>query len=192
MFNQKLKTMKIKVLLLATLFAFGFLAVHAQNVQKGDKVLNLGIGLGNALYSGSYYKSSVPPISASLEVVAKDGLFDGKGALGIGGYLGYAAYKWEYSGWGYTYTNIIIGPRGYIHYSFMDKLDTYAGLLIGYNIISAKEFGTSSGYDYSSSSSGLIWSGFIGGRYYFSDKFAVMLELGSGITYLNIGIALKL
>jgi hypothetical protein len=183
--------MKIKVLLFATLFAFGFLSLQAQIVEKGDKILNLGVGLGNALYSGSYYKSSVPPVSGSLEVVVKDDLFGGAGALGIGGYLGYAAYKWEYSGWGYKYTNIIIGPRGYVHYNFIDKLDTYGGLLLGYRISNAKEFGTSFGYDYSSSASGVIFSGFIGGRYYFNDKFAGMLELGSGITYLNIGVALK-
>lgn len=184
--------MKIKTLLFAALFTFGYFLSQAQEVKQGDKVLNLGIGLGSALYSGSYYKSSVPPISASLEVVVKDELFDGKGALGLGGYLGYSAYKWEYSGWGYKYTNIIIGPRGYVHYGFIDKLDTYAGLLIGYNVVSSSEFGNSiPGYNYSSSGGGLIWSGFIGGRYFFSDKLAGMLELGSGITYLNIGIALK-
>ncbi len=191
MLNLKLEIMKIKALLFAALFTFGFISLHAQEVKQGDKILNLGIGLGSALYSGSYYKSSVPPISGSLEVIVKDELFDGNGALGLGGYVGYSAYKWEYSGWGYKYTNIIIGPRGYVHYGFMDKLDTYAGLLIGYNVVSSSEFGTSFGYDYSNSSGGLIWSGFIGGRYYFSDKFAGMVELGSGITYLNLGIALK-
>lgn len=183
--------MKIKTLFFSALFIFGFFLSQAQEVKQGDKILNLGIGLGSALYSGSYYKSSVPPISASLEVVVKDDLFDGKGALGVGGYLGYSAYKWEYNAWGYKYTNIILGPRGYLHYNFMEKLDTYAGLLIGYNVVSSKEFGNRGSQVYSSSSSGLIWSGFIGGRYFFNDKLAGMLELGSGITYLNIGIAVK-
>jgi hypothetical protein len=184
--------MKLKILLFAILFVCGNFLANAQTVAKGDKILNLGIGLGSALYSGGYYKSSMPPISASLEVVVKDDLFDGNGALGLGGYVGYSAYKWEYSSWGYKYSNIIIGPRGYIHYGFLDKLDTYAGLFLGYNIATAKEFGNSvPGYDYTASSGGFIWSGFIGGRYFFSDKFAGMLELGSGITYLNIGVALK-
>ena len=44
--------MKFKSLILAALFAFGFFLANAQVVEKGDKVLNLGIGLGTALYSG--------------------------------------------------------------------------------------------------------------------------------------------
>lgn len=189
--------MKIKSLLLATLFAFFYLFASAQEVAKGDKILNLGVGFGTALYSGTGYNSSVPPISGSLEVVIKDDLFDGKGALGVGGYLGYASYKWKYSGSGYDYgwkyTNLIIGPRGYLHYSLLEKLDTYAGVMIGYNIVSAKETGNSiPGYDYSASSSGVIFSGFVGARYFFNDNLAGMVELGSGIAYLNLGVALKL
>jgi len=117
--------MKLKSLLLAVLVAFGFLSVNAQVIEKGDKILNLGVGFGSALYSGSGYNSSVLPISGSLEVVIKDDLFDGNGAVGVGGYLGYSAYKWKYSGDnGYKYSNIIIGPRGYLHYNFVENLDT--------------------------------------------------------------------
>lgn len=184
--------MKFKSLFLATFFLCGFLFANAQVVAKGDKVLNLGVGFVSALYSGAGYTGSVPPISGSLEVVIKDDLFDGKGAIGVGGYLGYAAYKFEYSGWGWKYTNIIIGPRGYLHYNLMDNLDTYAGAMLGYNILSSKETGNSiPGYNYNASKSGLIFSGFIGARYFFSDKLAGMVELGSGIAYLNLGVALK-
>jgi hypothetical protein len=185
--------MKFKSLFLVTLFAFGGLFANAQVVEKGEKILNLGIGLGTALYSGSGYTGSVPPISGSLEVVIKDDLFDGKGAVGVGGYLGYAAYKWEYSGWGWKYSNIIIGPRGYLHYNLIDNLDTYGGVMLGYNILSSKETGNSiPGYNYNASSGGVIFSGFLGARYYFNDKFAAMAELGSGIAYLNLGVAIKL
>ncbi len=164
--------------------------------KKDDLVVNLGIGLGSALYSGSYYKSSIPPVSISIEKGIVDNVLE-KGVIGIGGYLGYSAYKWEYTyaadSYGWKYSNIIIGARGNFHYPFLDKLDTYAGVLIGYNIVSTKEFGVDlGGYNYSASSGGIIWSGYVGGRYYFSDKFAAMLELGAGITYLNLGIAIML
>jgi hypothetical protein len=197
MFNLKLLIMKLKNLLLLTLFAFGYLLANAQEVAKGDKILNLGVGFGTALYSGSGNTSSVPPISGSLEVVIKDDLFEGKGAIGVGGYLGYTAYKWKYSGAGYDYgwkyTNVIIGPRGYLHYSLVEKLDTYAGVMLGYNIVSAKETGNSiPGYNYSASSGGVIFSGFVGARYFFNDKLAGLVELGSGIAYLNLGIALRI
>ena len=183
--------MKFKSLLLALVVAFSF--ANAQVVEKGDKVLNLGVGLGNALYSGIGYTGSIPPISGSLEVVIKDDLFDGNGAIGVGGYLGYSSYKWAYSGWGWKYSNIIIGPRGYLHYNFLDNLDTYAGLMLGYNILSSKETGNSiPGYNYNASSGGVIFSGFLGARYFFNDNVAAMVELGSGIAYLNLGVAFKL
>lgn len=185
--------MKFRSLFLATLLSFGFLVATAQEVAKGDKILNLGVGLGTALYSGGGYTGSVPPISGSLEVVIKDDLFDGKGAIGVGGYLGYAAYKWKYSGWEWKYSNIIIGPRGYLHYGLLEKLDTYAGIMLGYNIVSAKETGNSiPGYNYNATGSAFIFSGFIGARYFFNEKVAAMAELGSGIAYLNLGVALRL
>jgi len=173
----------------AILFIAGISAQESTFV-KGDKVLNVGIGLGNALYVGSYYHMQVPPLSASLEIGVKDGIAE-KGSIGVGGYLGYSSYKWDYSGWGYKYSNFIIGARGAFHYPLVNKLDTYVGLLIGVNIVSSKEFGTPIGYNYNASSTGLAWSGFLGGRYYFTPKFAVMAELGYGITYLNLGVALK-
>ena len=183
--------MKLKSLILASLFAFGFLLANAQVVKKGDKLLNLGIGFGTALYHGTGYTGSVPPVSGSLEVLVKDDLFDGKGAIGVGGYLGYAAYKWKYSGDdGWKYSNIIIGPRGYLHYNLMDKLDTYAGLMLGYNIVSSSWYGSGMSIG-SASSGGVIFSGFLGARYFFNDKVAAMAELGSGIAYLNLGVALK-
>ena len=46
--------------------------------------------------------------------------------------------KYEYSGWGWKYSNIIIGARGNFHYPLMNKLDTYTGLLLGYNVSSFK------------------------------------------------------
>jgi hypothetical protein len=63
--------------------------------------------------------------------------------------------------------------------------------MLGFNISSVKDFGTYAGYVHGSSG-GVVGAWFLGARYYFSDKFAVMGELGYGITYLNLGIALKL
>lgn len=62
-----------------------------------------------------------------------------------------------------------------------------------YNIVSAKTYGYEGSWNnYSSSVSGFTGSWFLGGRYYFTDNFAGLLELGYGIAYLNIGVALKL
>jgi hypothetical protein len=182
-----------KLILLAVAVVFSLTQMLAQEstFSKGDKVLNLGIGFGSGFYSGTYYKTSVPPISASFEVGVKDGVID-KGSIGVGGYFAYASHKWEYSGWGWKYTDLIIGARGTFHYPLVNKLDTYTGLVLGYHVASSKEFGNSiPGYDYSASAGGMIYSWFVGGRYYFSEKFGAMAELGVGIVYLNLGVALK-
>ena len=182
---------KILLLFVITLFSLSQLVAQDAVFVKGDKGLNLGIGLGNTLYSGSYYKSQVPPVSASLEVAILDGILD-KGVLGVGGYLGYSSSKYEISGWGWKYSNIIIGPRGNFHYPLINKLDTYTGLMLGYNIVSSKEFGSTTGYDYTASSGGIVWAWFVGARYYFKEKFGLFAELGYGIAYLNLGVTLKL
>ena len=180
---------KIFVILLLSLFSLPLLTAQESLFNVGDKVVNLGIGFGSTLYVGSFYSSTVPPVSISFEKGFKDGILE-KGTIGIGGYLGYSSYKWESFGWGWKYTNIILGARGNFHYPLVDKLDTYAGLLLGYRISTSKEFGTTAGIE-PSSGGGVVFNPYIGGRYYFTDKFAGMAELGYGISYLNIGIALK-
>ncbi len=182
---------------LGLLMAFFTAALMAQDpiFFKGDKVLNLGIGFGTSLYSGGYNSMTVPPISASYEVGIQDDVLD-IGSIGVGGYIGYLAYKWEstYFGgnYGWKYSNLVIGARGTFHYPLLEKLDTYTGLMLGFNIVSSKEFGDYTGTGFSSSSSGVVWAWYAGGRYYFSDKIAGMLELGYGISYLNLGIAIKM
>jgi len=158
--------------------------------NKGDKVINLGIGIGNTLYSGSYYTRGVPPISVSYEQGIVDGIAE-KGVIGILGYVGYTSYKYDYLGWGYKYSNIIIGAGGLFHYPLVNKLDTYAGILLGYNIATATEFGTYPGYDYNASSGGIVFSGFVGARYYFTESVAAFAQVGYGIAYLTFGVSFK-
>lgn len=174
-------------------FIFFAFSLNAQNTtfNEGDKVLNLGIGFGSTLYSGSYYTNRIPPVSASFEVGVKDELFDENSSLGIGGYLGYTGAKWDYMNYGWSYTSIIAGARGALHYQFVDNLDTYTGLMLGYNIVSSKSHGTAGNIS-NSVGSGLTFSWILGGRYYFNDNLAGLLELGYGVAYLNVGIALKI
>jgi len=185
--------MKIKNLLVTALCLVSLVAANAQtpSFNKGSGVLNLTIGFGNGLYSGT--TSSVPPIAASYEVGIVDNIAE-KGSIGIGGYLGYTSAKWDF-GYGYSVksSDIVIGVRGLFHYPFVDKLDTYAGLLLGYDINSWSTTGTAfEGISASNSYGGLKIGIFAGARYYFSDMFAGVVEVGTGLAYFNIGVALKL
>ena len=192
-----------RMFLLANVNAQDEVSSSPKSFSKGDKVLNVGIGIGSTLYSGSYYTTQIPPLSASLEVGLLDDLFEVEGLnLGVGGYIGFSRSQYKYSyydlgedreyEWGWRYTYIIIGARGVLHYQLTEKLDTYTGLLFGPNIVTSKEFGDwEEGYVGSAASSGLAYSYFIGARYYISDSFGLMGELGYGISYLNLGVSLK-
>jgi hypothetical protein len=172
------KTMK-KVLMFLFLPCFFFPQLVAQEstFSKGDKVLNIGVGIVSLL--GSEYTVTFPPITGSLEFGVADNVLK-KGAIGVAPFIGFGAYKYEI----YNYTYIPIGVRGIFHYPLVKKLDTYAGLLFGYFIVSGNQIGSA----YESRGYGSV---FIGGRYYFSEKFAAMLELGADIIPLHIGVAYK-
>lgn len=177
-----------KLLMFIVLVTFSVASLTAQETtfNKGDKVVNLDLSVFSSLYSGVGYTSVVPRLSASMEIGIVDNILE-KGSVGVGGYLDFSSHK--YSNY-WKSTSIIIGPRGAFHYALVDKLDTYAGLIIGYNIYSSKWIG--SGYELSDSSSGGLVSGeFVGARYYFSDNFAANAELGVGIFNMNIGVSLK-
>jgi len=190
--------MKKLFITLAVIFAYVSASTAQDDVfQKGDVVIHAGVGLGSYL-GGTGYKSTLPPIIISGEYGLTDALIKktGKGYVGVGGYLAYSANKYEIGtydndkyGWKYSY--IIVGARGAFHYQFIPKLDTYAGVMLGYNIASSSYYGYSGYTGTASSAGGFAYSGFAGARYYFSDKLAVFAEVGYGIAALELGIALK-
>lgn len=202
--------MKKRNLLLVATFMLSLFIAKAQNPATGDKIISLGIGFGNNFTAASEELSNtIPPLFSSFEYILKDNVFsDGKGAIGIGGVARFMNYKYSRisysgtefgtirktalksavassSGYGSKYSRFIIGPRAYLHYSLLYKLDTYAALMLGLNNVSWGSGNTNNTH------TSLTWSLFVGSRYYFTDNIAAMLELGYGATYVNIGIAYK-
>jgi opacity protein-like surface antigen len=167
----------------------------AQDVfQRDDLVINAGIGLNNTFYSGEGYSNSILPLSVSAEYGVADRLINGdNGSIGVGGYLGYAGAKWRYLGHdhGWKYRSVIIGARGAFHYQFAPALDTYAGAMLGYNIVSAKTWGSVTGLA-AASGSDFDFALFLGARYWFNPGLAGFLELGYGISNINIGLSFRL
>ena len=183
--------MKVKILTLAAIVSCSLMMVNAQTptFQKGDKILNLGIGFGG--YSPSGYQVKTPSVSASFEVGIKDKVLD-KGSIGIGGVIAYASYNQKgtyYENEYWTVNRILIGVRGVFHYPLVDKLDTYGGMTLGFMSRSWKWNGPVNRTDHPTRNP---FGGdlFVGGRYYFSDKVAAMAELALG-AYLTLGISLK-
>ncbi|MCF8363163.1 MAG: hypothetical protein K9G70_11130 [Prolixibacteraceae bacterium] len=135
---------------------------------KGDKIINVGIGLG-------YYTS----VSASLDYGIADEIAD-LGSIGVGPYAAF--------GFRYSYSAVMAGVRGTFHYPFVENFDTYVGLGLGlsYNMYNSSHWNYS--YDPFIDPEGGF---FIGARYKMSETLTVFGELGYGISYLNVGLALK-
>jgi hypothetical protein len=157
--------------------------------KKGDQVVNLGFGLGGL---ASAYGSSGIAITGGYEYGVNEN-------ISVGGVLGFSSSTEDWYSGQYKYTYILIGARGSYHYDLFHNpnIDTYGGLLVGYNIVSsswtwANGYSSANWITPSNSSSYLEFGLFVGGRYYFDPHWAVQAELGYGLGILNIGIAYKL
>ncbi len=185
--------MKKIYLLLVVLFSA--LAVNAQTVKEGDILLNAGLGLGT--YDTD--NLSFPALAVSADYMLKDNLFDNKSSLSVGAYTGFYRQSWDYTSTisvgtppvpqvvtsSYSANSFIIGARSSVHYRFVDKLDTYAGLMLAYRNTSVSANG-------SSASTGKMRLGIhIGARYFFTDKIGAFAELGYGISPLELGVSFK-
>lgn len=188
--------MKTKLFLLIA-FILGISSVSkSQNTfTGGDQVANLGIGLGNFI-SGQGFKTTFMPVSLSYEFCAKEDLFDSNSALGVGALVGYYGAKYDVPNvnFGYNYNYALLGVRANIHYQFVDKLDTYLGGMLGYNLAVITNYGDKQYKDShpAPKSGGFDFAFYVGGRYYFLEKLALFSEVGYGISPVTVGLALKL
>src|SRR5690606_21731967 len=190
-----LKTMrnnknKLFIALLCAIASITFIAspTHAQPFQKGTTAANAGIGLGTALGG---LGNARPAISISVDHGFSD--IGGPGVITLGGYLGNTGYRYDDLGYTAKWNYLIIGARGAYHYNgFTDlpNLDVYGGAMLGYNIVSYKSEG--GGTDLSNNyGSGLGLSGFVGGRWFFTDHIGAYAELGYGVSVLALGVTCK-
>lgn len=186
-----------KVILLGLLFGLGIMSpTFSQAFDVDTKVVALGLGLGSSI-GPSGNASQFPGISLQYE----QGMWDvgGPGVISLGGYVGYKGYSYKYSAmgidtkssWNYT----IIGVRSAYHFTGLenDKLDLYAGLMLGYYFVNYK-VSNNQGFSGGGGSYGNSFSMdiYAGARYYLNDKIGLFGELGYGVAFLNVGAVLKL
>jgi hypothetical protein len=202
------KTLKmfmiVAVCLLAAAGAFGATAAaksdakapasdSGKTFETGMMVATLGIGIGIPLPGNML----VPPIIAGFDY---DMRVAPKFPLSIGGVIGYAGteetvpgftdYKWDYS-------VILIGARGAFHFTDIievKNLDVYAGLMLGYYIVSATVKAPSGAPELTgvtASASGFAFGIYGGARYFFTPMIGAYAELGYGFGYINAGVAFK-
>lgn len=153
--------------------------------HKGALIGQVGIGFGLA---GIYGTTSVPPITAGLQYGIED-------KISVGGLVGFSTSSYEFwSGFSGTYTYFLIGARGEYHFlENSDNMDAYAGLTLGYNVVSWSASGNAGNvYNWTAGDSYAVF-GFHGGlRYWFNPNIGVFGELGYGLGFLTFGASFKL
>jgi hypothetical protein len=172
-----MKKFILGVCLLGTLSLFSTTA--SAQYRKGDKLLNLGIGV-NSYYSGGI------PLSASFEVGVTDD-------ISVGGGVDYLTY--HYPGVG-NFTAVYVGARGSYHFNRLlnlrnENIDIYAGLSLGYRSFTWNDsyYGPGLGNTYGS---GLFLGIHAGARYYFAKSVGAFLEVGAlGSTNARLGFAFR-
>lgn len=167
---------------IALVFSATFASAQAR-YDKGDVLLNAGIGLG-------YYFAGGVPVLLSAEFAVND-------VISVGPYLGYTSYtyNWGFGGYRWRYTFLDLGVRGSYHFSELfeirnEKVDVYGGAFLGF-VVSSYSGDEFSGYN-DPYSGGLRLGIHAGARYFFSEKVAGYAELGYGIAPLSLGLTFKL
>jgi hypothetical protein len=171
------------VFLFTTSFAF------SQAVDAGNKIINLNVGFVTQFNNGNI---QIPPITASFDYIVTQA---GPGYIGLGAMAGYATAKEElrlYPGNYYTYDFILLGARGTYHWfpGQNDKIDTYAGVTIGYNLVSHKYTGFAGPTDISQKSA-MLGGMFAGIRYFIIPKLGINAEFSYGVSAVSIGGSFK-
>lgn len=168
--------------ILSTLFVIALLSMSSKSAfaqfEKGDKLLNVGIGGGGYGYYGGNGGFAV---GGSFEY----GIHE---FVSIGAQADFRFYSYNYLGLGSnSYVSIPIAARGSYHYGKhflkIEQLDLYAGPVLGVNIDGSEYYdGTN-----------IVIGAFAGAKWYFKPKMGVFAELsgGSNVLPVKAGLALK-
>ena len=156
--------------------------------QTPKNIVSAGVGFNGT--EGYYYNNEsteTTPLlyNLSYERILIDNILKGKGAVGVGGLVGYKTV--QYTGWNGKQTNhdMTFCIKGVFHYALLEKLDTYAGLMGGYNYYIEKSAGTT--YTYGEPAIAV----FAGARYYVLPVAGVFAEVGLGYAFVNAGISFR-
>jgi hypothetical protein len=148
--------------------------------DKGDKLLNVGFGLGYYYGGGGGV-----PVIASLEFAVND-------VITVGPYFGYTSRAYT----GFRYTFLDLGVRGSYHFSELfeirnEQVDIYGGANLGY-AVSNVNYDNPAIDDNDLYPSRIQFGLHAGARYFFSEKVAGFGELGFGLAPLALGVTFKL
>jgi outer membrane immunogenic protein len=164
-----------KLILASCLLVISHVSFSQYALSKGNSQFNAGLGLS----------SWGVPIYAGIDVgVHRD--------ISAGGELSYRGYHDKYGDTQYNHNVIGLAANGNYHFNTLLNIprawDFYAGLNLGF-------YFWNSDADYPGSrTTGLQLGAQVGGRYYFTERFGLNLEVGGANAFSGgkFGITLKL
>ena len=156
---------------------------HAQQpvnpLQLDDWVFNAGIGLGRI-----YDVSADLPAGFAFQVALQRGMWElGPGVVALGLETGMVFNSTTIGIYTARFAKFNIAPRVGWHYGWdVPGLDTYAGMAMGIGFLSETDVDTK-----------LRFHGnvYLGGSYFFNERFGINLETGYGTTFIQLGVAYK-
>lgn len=183
--------MKVFLTVLLLISAHTFCSSQNAHFAKGHIVLQPGIGFISTLGSstdegiGITTPLKVPPVSLVSDVGITE-------SVSLGGYIATASSDVFYEDFAQrvklgTLKHFVVGVRGLYHFELTEKLDTYGGAMLGYNAISAKGFDDSEG-----TAAGFTYTLLAGARYPFTPQIGAFLELGYGVSAINVGLSIRI
>lgn len=170
---------------------FGLNSASAQSnaFSQGSIGINAGFGFGNNTWGNGF----MPTFNLAGDYAIKNVIHD-NGSISLGAIFGIGGNKSE--------NNFRLGVRGLLHYTFVDKLDTYGGIAMGMKHSKGKVNDSSNGYgsllagwdddDEGGKETHFTYIPLIAGaRYMFTDQFGAYSEIAiSKFAYLQIGVSL--
>lgn len=166
-----------QILTTAVLTACVSTVAMSQSYEKGDNLLNIGVGFGGTFGM---------PIGISYEHGFSD-------KISGGAYVGYASKTENLVFADYKWTYMLGAARASYHFNFnVENLDPYLGVILGYNYAKGEWDGGGSNAWATPSAGGVVYGGHAGVRYFFSPKIGIFAEVGYGLGNANAGIAFKL
>lgn len=166
---------------------------NSGSFDKSTHLISLTYGFPNTLdYNGYFYsanESGIGPVTVRYEFPIRD-------EAGVGLSVSGATKKWDYYGDNTTkITGISISPLGFYHFNKLipiSKFDVYAA--VGASI-DLRNYSYDDPYYNNSDTSDLEIdpAGLVGARYYFTDAFSGMAEVGEGsYSVFRIGVSFRL
>lgn len=174
--SMKMKNILSTLLVIAVLGITSQTAFAQEQFQKGDKILNVGIGGGGyGFYGGGF------AVGGSFEYGVHE-------FISVGGQVDLNFYNYSYAfGFKDNYISVPIAARGSYHYGkhflTINALDLYAGPVLGFSI---------DGNEYYSGTS-IVIGAQAGARYYFKPAMGVFAEFsgGSNVIPAKVGLTFK-